>query len=124
MATDVQALLARMATQREAWADLGGGRRLQYRRPPEVELPRMIAGVGLEHVVQYACGWDGFTEADLLGAGIGSSDAVPFHRDLWAAYVADHAEHLQAASTAMAQTVTVYLQRKADVAKNLPASST
>ena len=124
MATDVQALLARMATQREAWADLGGGRRLQYRRPPEVELPRMIAGVGLEHVVQYACGWDGFTEADLLGAGIGSSDALPFHRDLWAAYVADHAEELQTASTAMAQTVTVYLQRKADVAKNSPASST
>ena len=124
MATDVQALLARMATQREAWADLGGGRRLQYRRPPEVELPRLIAGVGLEQVVQYACGWDGFTEAGLLGAGIGSSDAVPFHRDLWAAYVADHAEELQTASTAMAQTVTVYLQRKADVAKNSPASST
>ena len=124
MASDVQALLARMATQREAWADLGGGKKLQYRRPPEVELPRLIAGVGLEHVIQYACGWEGFTEADLLGAGIGGSDAVPFHRDLWAAYVADNAHDMQAVSQAMAQTVTDYLQRKADVAKNSQASST
>lgn len=124
MATEVQALLARMAAQREAWADLGGGKKPQYRRPPEVELPRLMGGVGLEHVTQYACGWEGFTEADLLGAGIGGSDAVPFHRDLWAAYAADHAEDVAAVSQAMAQTVTVYLQRKADVAKNSQASST
>lgn len=124
MAGDVQTLLARMAAQREAWVDLGGGLRLQYRRPPEVELPRLIAGVGLEQVVHYACGWEGFTEADLLGAGIGGGDAVPFHRDLWAAYVADHADALQATSAAMAQTVTDYLQRKADVAKNSQAYST
>ena len=48
---DVTALLARMAAQREAWVDLPGGQRLQYRRPPEVELPRLMGGVGLEHVV-------------------------------------------------------------------------
>lgn len=118
MATDVQALLARMAAQREAWADLGGGKRLKYHRPPEVELPRLAAGVGLDQVVQYACGWEGFTEADLLGAAVGSSDAVPFDAQLWRAYVQDHAQALQAAAQAMADTVTQYLQGKADTAKN------
>lgn len=115
---DVTALLARMAAQREAWVDLPGGQRLQYRRPPEVELPRLMGGVGLEHVVGYACGWDKFTEADLLGPAVGSSDAVAFSPELWRAYVQDHADALQAVAAAMAKTVSEYLERKAANAKN------
>jgi hypothetical protein len=115
---DVQALLARMAAQRETWATLPDGKRVQLRRPPETELPEMMGGVGLQHVTDCACGWEGFTEADLLGAGIGGSDAVPFHRDLWAAYVADNAQALQAAAAALAECVTQYLTRKGSTAKN------
>lgn len=117
-------MLAAMAAQRETWATLEGGKRVQLRRPPETQLPDLLGGVELKHVVSCACGWEGFTEADLLGAGIGGSDPVPFHTDLWAAYVADNAKALQAAAAALADCVTQYLQRKGDTAKNSPPSST
>jgi hypothetical protein len=120
---NVHTLLAKMASQREAWVDLPGGQRLQYRRPPEVELPRLAGGVTPELVVEYACGWDKFTEADLLGAAVGSSDSVPFAPELWAAYVRDNSEVLQVVAMAMAKTVTDYLlQRQAEAKNSAPSS--
>jgi len=121
---NVQTLLAKMASQREAWVDLPGGQRLQYRRPPEVELPRMAAGITADLVVEYACGWDRFTEADLLGPGVGSSDPVPFNTDLWAAYVRDKTTVLQVVAAAMAKTVTDFLlARQAEAKNSAPSSS-
>lgn len=115
---DVQALLARMAEQRAHWVDLPGGKRLQFHRPPEVEMPALIGGVRIDHLVQYACGWAGFTEADLLGAAVGSSDAVPFHRDLWAAWLRDHSDALQPAADAMARVIEAHLKARETTAKN------
>lgn len=120
---DVQTLLLRMAAQRQTWANLEGGKRVQLMRPPETQLPDLISGVHLQHVVDCACNWEGFTEADLLGAGIGGSDEVPFHKDLWAAYAADNAKALQVAAAALADCVTQYLTRKGSTAKNLQPSS-
>ncbi len=120
---DTAALLARMAAQRESWVDLPGGLRLQVRRPPEVELPRLIGGVTLEHVVAYACGWDKFTEATLLGAAVGASDAVPFDQALWKAYAEDHVDVVQTVAQHLARTAGDYLERKAAEAKNSAPSS-
>jgi len=116
--SDVQGLLARMAAQRESWVDLGGGRRLQIRRPPELEMADLAGGVRLEHVTRHACGWSGFTEAVLLGPSQGSDTSVPFHADLWAAYAADHAEDAAKACQALADVVSSYLKRRAETAKN------
>lgn len=121
---DVQTLLAKMAEQREFWADLPGGKRIKLRRPPEVELPALMHGVKLEHLTEYACGWDGFTEADLLGPAIGKSDPQPFHVDLWDAYMRDHAECVKPAVEALRDSVTDYLKRKAETEKNSAPSST
>lgn len=115
---DVSALIARMDAQREHWADLGAGKRLKFRRPVEVEMPRLMGGVQLDHVIEYACGWEGFAESDMLGAAVGSSDAVPFSRELWGAYVRDHAEMISPVAQAMADVVTGYLENKAATAKN------
>lgn len=125
---DVQALLAKMAEQRAHWVDLPGTgtppKRLQFHRPPEVELPALLGGVRIEHVVQYACGWAGFTEACLLGPSVGSSDVVPFNRDLWAAWVRDHANAVPAVAKAMADAVTQHLEAREGIAKNSTPSST
>lgn len=121
---DARALLAKMAEQRAAWCDLGDGLRVQYRRPPEVELPRLAGGVRLEHVEAYACGWEGFTEATLLGAAVGASDPVPFTPELWAAWVRDHADAAGKVCQHMAATVSEYLTRREADAKNLAPSST
>lgn len=120
---NVQTLLAKMAGQREAWVDLPGGQRVQYRRPLEVDLPRLAAGVTPELVCEYVCGWDKFTEADLLGPAVGSSDAVAFAPELWAAYVRDRVDVLQIVARAMASTVTEFLLKRQAEAKNSGPSS-
>lgn len=121
---DTKALLARMASQREASVTLPNGKRLTFRRPPEVELPRLAGGVLLQHVIEYACGWERFTTADLLGDGDGSDAPVEFSRELWEAYAKDHAEAVQVVANAMAETVSEYLKRKADTSGNSKPSST
>lgn len=114
---DVALMLARMQGQREFEVQLDNGRKVRMRRPPEAELPRLIGGVYLEHVVDAAVGWD-FTEADLLGAAIGSEDEVPFATALWREYVADNTPALEACSRRLAEVVSDYLKRKAETAKN------
>jgi len=125
---DVQALLAKMAEQRAHWVDLPGTGtpplRLQFHRPPEVELPALAHGVRVDHVIQYACGWAGFTEAALLGPAVGSADAVPFSRDVWAAWVRDHADAVPAVAKALADVVTRHLEQREAVAKNSTPSLT
>lgn len=114
---DVKTLLARAAAQREHWADLGNGKRLRFLRPVEVEMPALLNGVTVEHVIGCANGWEGFTEADLLGAAVGASDPLPFHVDLWSAVVRDNAAYVAAVSQAIADAVTEYLKRKAGTEK-------
>jgi hypothetical protein len=115
---DAQQLIAKLQAQREGWATLPDGKRLKFRRPPEVELGKLIGGVRLEHVIECAVGWEGFTEADLLGAGVGGSDPVSFDRDLWAAVVSDRAHYLEPAAAAIAEAVSAYLANRAATAKN------
>ena len=70
---DESALIAKM-DERARWVDLPGGKRVQFRRPLETDMGSFVGGVSVEHVCAHVCGWQGFTEADLLGAGIGASD--------------------------------------------------
>lgn len=122
---DFSALLQRMRAQRGTWVDLLDGRRVLMLRPPELELPAVAGGIGLEVVAEYAADWSGFTEATLLGAKHGSGDAVvPFHRDLWRAYAADHAEEFSLAARGLKDAVERYLTERAATAKNSEPSST
>lgn len=124
MTTDVARLLARMTEQRLHWVDLGDGLRVSFLRPPEVELPRLVGGVSVDHVVQYAHGWSGFTEATLLGAAVGSSDPLPFDRELFGAWVRDHTTAIPPIAQAMADVITAHLTTREAVAKNSEPSST
>lgn len=121
---NAEQLIARMLEQRAHWAPLPGGRRVRFHRPPELDMPKLLGGVRLEHVVEYACGWEGFTEATFLGAAVGSSDPLPFNRDVWAAWVADNADAVGPVAQAIAEAVTQHLQSREAVAKNSPPSST
>nr|WP_145544782.1 hypothetical protein [Variovorax boronicumulans] len=117
-------LIERLQAQRKHWVDVGAGRRVQFMRPPEVELPRLVHGVRIDHLKQYVCGWEGFTEATLLGAGVGSSDPVPFHADLWAEVVADDAKLLGDVAKALAGAAMTYMEQRAVIEKNSAPSST
>ena len=114
---DAKAILARMAEQRKHWVDLPGGKRLQFFRPQEFEFLHLVGGVRIEHVERYACGWEGFTSADLLGPD-GGSDAVDFTPELWAAVLRDRTEYLVPAAQELSAVVTAYLAKRDAAAKN------
>lgn len=69
-------LVARLLAGREFDVELGAGRRLRLRRPPEVRLGALVRGLEFEDVVACTVGWSGITEADLLGATVGSDAAI------------------------------------------------
>jgi len=115
----ITALIARMDEQRTRWVPLPDGKRVQVRRPLQTELRLFVGGgVSIEHVCQYVCGWDGFTEADLLGAAVGSSDPLPFAAELWDRVVRDRIDYVQPVAEAMASAIGDYLQTIGSAEKN------
>lgn len=76
---------------------LDGGKEVRFLRPPESDMGSMLRVdgeqrqwvVGLEHVRKYVTGWNGFTEADLLGASVGSSEEAEFSPELWSEVCGD-----------------------------------
>lgn len=123
-------LLAQMRRRREQVVPLGGERSVTIVRPPETEFGSMLKHVdvekklgtwevGPEHVRKYTVGWEGFTEADLLGPEIGASDIkVPFDPEVWAAVAADSTEYQQKVADAILKSVVDHLNGKAETAKN------
>lgn len=108
-------LLRKLRAQRETWCDLGDGLAVCVRRPLEVDFGRLGVGIVADHVIEYACDWRGFTEATLLGAGIGSADAVPFSRELWSEWISDNAARIEPVARAIVQAVQQHLDaRQAD----------
>jgi hypothetical protein len=112
------ALIARMDAQRARWVALPGGRRVQFRRPLETEFGKFRQGVTVEHLAEYACAWENFTEADLLGAAIGSSDPVPFSPELWGRLVRDRLDYVAPMAQAIVDAVTEHLASRDAAAKN------
>lgn len=108
MSSAAATLIAQMRDQRKSWVELepatatAPAKRVQIIRPAESDLAGMIAPAGdadavaagvtlrvdMAEVKRYAVGWEGITEADLVGAA-GSGDAIDFSADLWAEVVAD-----------------------------------
>jgi hypothetical protein len=115
---DEPTLLAKMDEQRKRWAPLPDGKRVQFRRPLETELGRFRGGVDVEHLCEYVCGWEGVTEADLLGPAIGSDSKVEFSPALWARLVRDRIDYVQPVAQAMVDAITEHLASKAATAKN------
>lgn len=115
---DIAALIAKMDEQRTAWVSLPDGKRVQFRRPLETEFAQLRDGVGVDHLCRYVCGWDGFTEADLLGAAVGASDAVMFDAALWARVVRDRAAYVVPVAQAIVAAVTAHIETRDAATKN------
>ena len=120
------ALVLALRRQREKSVDLGDGKKVTFLRPPEVELTKLLHGegdtrtwvVGIDEVRAYVVGWSGFTEADILGAAVGSSDPLQFDQALWAELVGDKIEWMRKVADAILKSVVDHINRQAEVAKN------
>jgi hypothetical protein len=111
MPTPAELLIQRMRARRERWVPLGDDerRRVLIRRPSEVEMISMRNGIGVADVGRHVVGWEGFTEADLLGPELGSADAAaPFSTALWTEWVTDHVDALNLVAAAIAADVEAH----------------
>ena len=126
-----EALIQRLQAQRESWCELEPAadglpaKRVRLRRPAETEISSLRPVPGKSHeqvlidaICRYAVGWEGITEADLLGADQAGGDAVPFAPDLWAEVVRDRMDWVDKASAHLMRQVADHLQLKEAAAKN------
>lgn len=124
-------LIARLREQRDSWLVLreaGDGEpelAVCLRRPTEAELPAYRPAEGqtmhqllTEAVCRTAVAWRGITEAELLGAAIGSSDPVEFSSELWAEVVRDRADWVNACAGHLMEQINSHLTGRAEQRKN------
>lgn len=128
--SEQSALIRQLLAAREHWVDLETRKAVKFRRPLEGEFEGMFRGnpkrfrVLLEDVQRFAIDWRGFTEADLLGKGIGNDDPLPFDAEVWRLAVGDNLDWLQAASAGLEEVLVKRLEARLAARGNLPATST
>ena len=130
--TPAERLISAMRAQRLSWVELepapegGVAKRVQITRPPENDVAAFVSKTpeGLftleasaEHVTKYVTGWDGITEADLIGPA-GRSDAAEFHPDLWRIVVEDRLEWMRAIARALLDAILAHRAAKLEDEKN------
>ncbi len=122
-----QLLINKLRAARQSWVDLEPGKRVQIIRPAETELGEFLhygqagelqAVADVPQCKRFVTGWDGITEADLLGAAIGSSDALPFTVDLWAEVVGDRSDWCRVVSEALVKAITDHVKSRDEATKN------
>lgn len=112
-----QALIAKLRAQREGTVEVEPGVTLRFRRPIDGQMS-VMRHLDAEKVCEQLVGWDGVTEALLLGAAVGSSDPLAFTPELALEVVGDRGEWLVKVSAALVAAVTAFYAQKADAAKN------
>lgn len=117
------ALVKRMREARMRWVDLGDGKRVRIIRPTEVQVSQQLfkgGEVSVEYadVVAFTVDWEGFSEADFLGAAIGSSDPLAFDSALWAEAVADRSAWVKQVATAILTAAVDHHSARTESAKN------
>lgn len=115
---DASKLIAKALEQREAWVDLGEGKRIKLRRPPAAEMFAFGRATTPGLFLRTAVGWEGFTEADVLGAAVGSDSAIAFDVELWVVLALDKIEWIAKVSEALVESIKTFLETQDATAKN------
>jgi hypothetical protein len=126
-----QTLLRKLLALRESWcelrpaADRKPALEVLLRRPSETELPeyQTYGGKTMHQllttaVCKQAVDWRGFTEADLLGAALGSSDEVPFSTPVWEVVVRDRMRWIDTCAAHLMGQITHHLDQRDAAEKN------
>jgi len=123
-------LLQQLLEQRRSWVELEPGKRVRITRPPEADVVRRFlrpsateggkfaVAITDEDASQYVVGWEGFTEADVLGQGVGGSSQAAFSLDLWRAVSADRYDWLRTVTKGVLDAVIAFQEKRAVDAKN------
>jgi hypothetical protein len=118
MASDASQIVAQLLAKRERWVDLEDGKRLRIRRPPETDLGRFRSGLAVADVASAVVGWDGITEADILGPQDGSTSAVPFNAELCLEVLRDRIDWTGKAAEGVLDAIRQHLDAREAARKN------
>lgn len=112
----------KIRAQRESWLELDEPprRALCIRRMAESRLGVLVVRkkLALEDLCECIVGWRNFTEADLLGTAVGSSDVAAFDPDAVRELVADDVELFVKVNDHLMSGIEAFLASRADTAKN------
>jgi hypothetical protein len=103
---------------RERWVELEPGKRVRYHRPRTAEVPEVAKAGDIGVAVKLVDGWEGFTEADLLGPSIGANEPVPFHPEVWAEYALDRMHVIAKVLEHIVETMKLHDEQQRAVEKN------
>lgn len=100
------------------------GKTFVVRRPTDLEMVEMrdMQVKQGDLITRFVCGWDGFTELDLVPGG--GPDPVPFAADVFGEYIADHPEHWDAITRAVMDGYQAHKTAQGESLKNSPPGST
>ena len=110
-------LLEKLRTQRERSVEVEPGITLRFRRPIDGHM-QVVRNMTPDTACSLLVGWEGITEAYLLGGAVGSSDAVEFDPELAIEIVGDRGPWLIKLASAIAESVRQFYGLKDDVEKN------
>jgi len=112
-------LIARIRKVRERWVDLDDARSVCVRRPGELALAQLSAGLSPELCCSYVVDWRGFTEADAFGDG---DKAIKFDAGVWMALVEDRADWASKVTGEALSMITQHINGRGATSGNLPPS--
>lgn len=123
---DAVEMLRRQREARSQWHELDENpprRAVLVRRPSATSMLQFASGVGAAQVPDLVTasvvGWRGFTEADLLGAAVASSDSEqPFDAAVFREWIEDDAGAMNSIAIAVVNLVQAHASRQEAAAKN------
>lgn len=127
-------LIDALLRRREQVVKLEEGKSVTIRRPPETQMGDLLTvdaenkkstwRVGVDDVKKYTVGWDGFTEADILGPSVGGSDPVPWDKDLFAVYIDDNQKYVGKIAQEILDSVVAHVNKQAELGNDSGSGST
>lgn len=111
-------LIDRIRSSREFSVELEPGKTLRMRRPLAAHMARFRSGLSLQLLSEYAVGWDGVTEADVLPAGVGGDGRAEFSSEVVYDVLGDKPEWYERVAKGLADEIQAFLDRQAATAKN------
>ena len=106
-------LIAKVLAKREFWVDLEPAKRVRVRRPAEAEMPA-FRRITPQQVLGCCVGWDGITEADVLGPSLASPDPAEFSVELWTVVALDRVDWIERVSAAVVKAITEHIEGRKD----------
>lgn len=110
-------LIATLLSQRETKVEVEPGKLLVVRRPAETQM-LLYRRVTAEAAIDCVVGWEGITEADVLGASIGASDPATFSSALCRELMLDRSRWCEAVARTVIEQIATHLQATEAVEKN------